>query len=62
MYQPYYVLTFLVAAVIVWGAPQTWDFSRSITPAKAAVTFALFWLSLAVLFTQAFNPFIYFIF
>jgi len=62
MYQPYYVLTFLVAVVVVWGAPQTWDFSRRITPVKAVVTVALFWMSLAVLFTQSFNPFIYFIF
>jgi alginate O-acetyltransferase complex protein AlgI len=62
MYQPYYVLTFLVAALVVWGAPQTWDFSRQITPLKAVVTLALFWMSLAVLFTQSFNPFIYFIF
>jgi alginate O-acetyltransferase complex protein AlgI len=62
MYQPYYILTFLIAAVVVWGAPQTWDFSRQITPAKAVVTLALFWMSLAALFTQSFNPFIYFIF
>ena len=55
-------LTFLVAAVVVWGAPQTWDFTRRITPLKAAVTLALFWLSMSVLFTQSFNPFIYFIF
>jgi alginate O-acetyltransferase complex protein AlgI len=62
MYQPYYVLTFVVAALVVWGAPQTWDFSRRITPVKAVVTLALFWMSLAILFTQSFNPFIYFIF
>ena len=62
MYQPYYLLTFLLAAVVVWGAPQTWDFSRQITPAKAVATLALLWISLAVLFTQSFNPFIYFIF
>ncbi len=62
MYQPYYVGVFAFAALVVWGAPQTWDFSRSITPVKAAVTVAVMWLSLALLFTQSFNPFIYFIF
>jgi alginate O-acetyltransferase complex protein AlgI len=62
IYQPYYVLTFLVAAVVVWGAPQTWDFSRHITPARAAVALVALWISLAMLFTQSFNPFIYFIF
>jgi len=62
MYQPYYVGVMIVSAVVVWGAPQTWDFSRRITPVKAAAIVALFWLSLALLFTQSFNPFIYFIF
>jgi len=29
---------------------------------KAAVTVVVMWLSLALLFTQSYNPFIYFIF
>ena len=62
VYQPYYLGTFLLAAGIVWGAPQTWDWTRTITAPKAAVVFALLVLSAAVLATQAFNPFIYFIF
>jgi alginate O-acetyltransferase complex protein AlgI len=62
MYQPYYVGVFALAAVVVWVAPQTWDFSRSITPVKAAITVTVMWLSMALLFTQSFNPFIYFIF
>jgi alginate O-acetyltransferase complex protein AlgI len=62
MYQPYYVGVFALAALVVWGAPQTWDFSRSMTPVKATVTVAVMWLSLTLLFTQSFNPFIYFIF
>ena len=62
MYQPYYVGVFALAALVVWGAPQTWDFSRRITPVKAAVTVVVMWLSLALLFTQSYNPFIYFIF
>ena len=62
MYQPYYTLTFLIAAIVVWGAPQTWDFTRRMTPLKAGITLVLFWASLSVLFTQSFNPFIYFIF
>lgn len=62
MYQPYYVLVFLGSALVIWGMPQTWDFSRRITPAKAITLVTVFWLSLALLFTQSFNPFIYFIF
>ncbi len=62
IYQPYYLLSMGVAAVVVWRGPQTWDWTRSITPLKTAVILVLFWLSLVVMTTQAFNPFIYFIF
>jgi len=62
VYQPYYMLTFLLAAIVVWACPQTWDWSRTLTPVKAATAIGLFVLSAAMLTTQAFNPFIYFIF
>ncbi|MEW6332993.1 MAG: MBOAT family protein [Thermodesulfobacteriota bacterium] len=62
LYQPYYWGTFGLAAVIVWGCPQTWDWTRAV-PLWKGVLIALALLgSLAVLMTQAFNPFIYFIF
>jgi alginate O-acetyltransferase complex protein AlgI len=51
-----------IAALVVWGAPQTWDFTRKITPLKAAVILFVFVLAILVLSTQAYNPFIYFIF
>jgi alginate O-acetyltransferase complex protein AlgI len=62
IYQPYYILSFLLAAGITWFAPQTWDFTRKITPARAAWCTFMLLISLVVLTTQAFNPFIYFIF
>ena len=62
VYQPYYLGTFLLAGVIVWGAPQTWDWTRTLTLPKAAAITAAFALSVVVLATQAYNPFIYFIF
>ncbi len=62
LYQPYYLASVLVAALITWTCPQTWDWTRSITPLKAAGIVALWLASLAVLATQAYNPFIYFIF
>jgi alginate O-acetyltransferase complex protein AlgI len=62
IYQPYYLATFAIAAVVVWMAPQTWDWSRSLPGWKAVLATALFWLALLTLMTQAFNPFIYFIF
>ncbi len=62
IYQPYYVLSFAVAAGVTWFAPQTWDFTRKLTRARAAWCVFMLVVSLAVLTTQAFNPFIYFIF
>lgn len=62
IYQPYYLLTFAIGAAVVWGGPQTWDWSRRLTGGKIVILVALLWLSLAVLATQAYNPFIYFIF
>jgi alginate O-acetyltransferase complex protein AlgI len=62
VYGPYYLGTFLVAGIIVWTAPQTWDWTKTLTPSKAAASFALLVLAAVVLTTQAFNPFIYFIF
>ncbi len=60
--QPYYIGSFLLAALVVWRGPQTWDWTRTLTLGKVAVLFALFWLSIIVMTTQAYNPFIYFIF
>ena len=62
VYQPYYLGTFLAAGAVTWLAPQTWDWTRTLTPPKAAAIVALLLLSAVVLTTQAFNPFIYFIF
>ena len=62
LYEPYSLLSFGCAAVITWGAPQTWDWTRRLTPARAAIAALLFVAAWAVLATQAYNPFIYFIF
>ena len=62
LHRPYYQLSFLVAALVVWGAPQTWDFTRRITWPKVAWIFTALLLAIIALTTQSFNPFIYFIF
>ena len=62
IYQPYYILSVLLAAVVTWAGIQTWDWTRTLTAPKGAVIFALFWVALLVMATQAYNPFIYFIF
>jgi alginate O-acetyltransferase complex protein AlgI len=60
--QPFYLLTVAVAAVVVWWAPQTWDWTRSLPLWRALICLGLLWVSLVALTTQSFNPFIYFIF
>ncbi|MGE0450256.1 MAG: MBOAT family O-acyltransferase, partial [Vicinamibacterales bacterium] len=62
LWQPSYVLTMTVAAAVTWGCPQTWDWTRTLTPARAVTALALFVAASAVLMTQSYNPFIYFIF
>ncbi len=62
VYQPYYLGTVAVAMVIAFAAPQTWDWTRRLTWRQALVSAGALWLSLVMLNTQAFNPFIYFIF
>lgn len=62
LFNPYYMGTLGVAAVVVWCAPQTWDWTRRLTLGKSVVVLALFWLSVLALNMQAYNPFIYFIF
>ncbi len=42
VYQPYYLGTFLLAGAIVWSAPQTWDWTRTLTLPKAAAVLAAF--------------------
>ncbi|MFW6169925.1 MAG: MBOAT family O-acyltransferase [Planctomycetota bacterium] len=62
IYQPYYAMSMLLAAMVVWLCPQTWDFTRHITWKKAPWIIAVFWLAIVAMTTQEFNPFIYFIF
>jgi alginate O-acetyltransferase complex protein AlgI len=62
LYQPYFLGAVLAAAVVTWSCPQTWDWTRRLTPPRAGLTAAGLLLALALLSTQAYNPFIYFIF
>ena len=62
IYNPYYVVNFVLAGVTIWALPQTWDFTRRLTWPKIAWCILLFFVSLIALTTQSYNPFIYFIF
>jgi alginate O-acetyltransferase complex protein AlgI len=60
MYTPYHGIVFLVAAALTWGAPGSWAFSRRLTWARAGYAAALLLVSVAFMWTQSENPFIYF--
>tara|TARA_B100000029_G_scaffold380619_1_gene375649 strand:- start:809 stop:2251 length:1443 start_codon:yes stop_codon:yes gene_type:complete len=60
--QPWLLGWMLVAAIVTWAAPQSWDWTRRITARRAATLLGLLAVSLLLLTTQSFNPFIYFIF
>ena len=62
LYRPYDVLAVATAALVVWTAPQTWDWTKHLTLPRAALAMGAFVLALVVLATQSYNPFIYFIF
>jgi alginate O-acetyltransferase complex protein AlgI len=62
LYSPYYLGCFLLAGVVVWFAPQSWDWTRQLSFRRAAACTGLLWTSMAVMLTQSYNPFIYFIF
>ena len=61
-WNPYYVSHFVLAGLVVWALPQSWDFTRKLTWTKLAWCIAVFLFALAALTTQSYNPFIYFIF
>ncbi|MEI7832089.1 MAG: MBOAT family O-acyltransferase [bacterium] len=62
IYQPYYLLSFVAAGVIVWGFGDVWGWTQKLSAPKIVACACVLWLSIALLVTQAYNPFIYFIF
>jgi alginate O-acetyltransferase complex protein AlgI len=60
LYTPYSLLSLGIAALVIWLAPQTWDWTRRLTPAKAGLSFSCLLLALIAMGSQGFNPFIYF--
>jgi len=60
MYTPYHMVMFALATFLVWGCPQAWDFSRTLSPLRAASVICLLLLSIVAMWTQTVNPFLYF--
>ena len=62
LFKPYYLICLVLASVVVWGCPDTWNFTRRLSGPKVVACMVLLWLAIAVMMTQEYNPFIYFIF
>jgi alginate O-acetyltransferase complex protein AlgI len=60
LYQPYYLLVMGIASIVVWAAPQSWDWTRELTVKKSIIIGMLMSLSIVLLTLQSYNPFIYF--
>jgi alginate O-acetyltransferase complex protein AlgI len=62
MYTPYHLGTLILAAIIVWCGPQSWDFTRQLTWQKTVAISLCFVVAMIMLTATSFHPFIYFIF
>jgi len=60
LYDPYRVLVFAACALVVWGGIQAWEFTRVITPLRAAACALLLASAIVAMWSQAENPFLYF--
>jgi alginate O-acetyltransferase complex protein AlgI len=60
LYTRYHVAMFLLGAVVVWGAPNTWAFTTRLSRPRALGALGLLALSILVMWAQTINPFLYF--
>src|SRR5450432_334613 len=60
LYTRYHVSFFLLAAGLVWAAPNTWAFTSRLSRPRAILAMSLLGLSILVMWTQSTNPFLYF--
>jgi alginate O-acetyltransferase complex protein AlgI len=51
---------FVLAALVVWGLPNTWSFTARLSPVRAAGGMALLAAAVMLMWTQTTNPFLYF--
>ncbi len=60
--QPFALACLALALGVVTLGQQTWDWTQSLSPTKAALSLVLGGVAVVALLTQDYNPFIYFIF
>jgi alginate O-acetyltransferase complex protein AlgI len=56
----HHVMMMAICAFAVTRKTQAWDLARTVTWSKLAWMLPLFMLGLAAMYTQSFNPFLYF--
>lgn len=55
-----HLFSMLLCAIMVWQPVQAYDWVKNLRGYKYALTGAVFILAIAVMFSQTFNPFLYF--
>ena len=60
MYTNYHAATFLLAVLVVWMLPNSWAWTKNLSPARAALAMSLLVASVLAMWTQTSNPFLYF--
>jgi alginate O-acetyltransferase complex protein AlgI len=60
LFTPYHLSMFVLCAILVWSAPQTWTFTQKLTVPKISLCLGLLGLSVVFMWTQTVNPFLYF--
>ena len=60
MYTRLHAGVFVLAAVLVWAAPNTWTFTSRLTTPRVVGALGLLALAVFAMWTQSANPFLYF--
>ena len=60
IYTRMHAAVFVLAAVMVWAAPNTWTFTSRLTVPRSIAALGLLAISIFVMWTQSANPFLYF--
>jgi alginate O-acetyltransferase complex protein AlgI len=60
MYTALHVVAFLACVLVVWKGPESWVYTRRLSPQRAAVVMSLLAVSVLAMWWQPENPFIYF--
>jgi len=60
IYSRYHIFVFLICIITTWFGRHSWQIAEKATPAKIVALIILFIISLMAMFTQSFNPFLYF--